>query len=77
MPYAPNGYQQKLTEDIALGQATRIVNISTLKALVAERFPAGSPLREIIMNEANELAADIFLARLPVWLQLSRLKTSR
>jgi hypothetical protein len=41
---------------------------------VADELPVGSPLREIILGEENELNVDIFLARLPVWLQLSKLK---
>jgi hypothetical protein len=53
------------------------VNISRLKDFVAEKLPVGSPLREVILGDDVELDSSIFLARLPVWLQLSRLKIDR
>lgn len=56
------------------GQAGKTVKISKLKAFAADELPVGSPLREIILGEETELNVDIFLARLPVWLQLSKLK---
>jgi hypothetical protein len=55
----------------------RVVKISNLKNFVANSFPSGSPIREVIMNENNELGCDLFLARLPIWLQLIKLETGR
>jgi hypothetical protein len=57
--------------------AKRKVEISSLKTLVEVRFPQGAPLREILMKESDELSIDLFLARVPIWLQLSRLKKHR
>ncbi|GEM_PF-2886439 len=50
------------------------VEISRLKAFVEEAFPQGAPLKEILNKENAELSVDLFLARVPIWLQLSRLK---
>ena len=44
---------------------------------ISNSFPSGSPIREVIMNENNELGCDLFLARLPIWLQLIKLETGR
>jgi hypothetical protein len=77
MPSAQNRCEKNLARHgfaKELSHSSRTINISKLKVFVGEKFPTGSPLREIILNEDIDLAADIFLARLPVWLQLSRLK---
>lgn len=54
--------------------ANRVVDISRLKDFVDGRLPVGSPLREVILCEDCELDLNTFLARLPVWLKLSRLE---
>jgi hypothetical protein len=77
MPSAQNRYEKNFTKHEftkELSHSSRTINISNLKVFVEAKFPTKSPLRQIILNEDSELAADIFLARLPVWLQLSRLK---
>ncbi|MGD0995271.1 MAG: hypothetical protein ABR909_07085 [Candidatus Bathyarchaeia archaeon] len=50
------------------------MEISRLKAFVEEAFPQGAPLKEILRKENAELSLDLFLARVPIWLQLSKLK---
>jgi hypothetical protein len=48
------------------------VDITNLKNF-ASTLPIGLPLREILVLEDNELRLNVFLARLPIWLKLSRL----
>ena len=60
-----------------LEPSQQTVDISPLQVLVRERFPAGAPLSEILLNEKRELPIDVFLNRYPVWLKLSELKSSR
>jgi hypothetical protein len=49
-----------------------MVNIKKLKEFVLEKLPKNSALREILISEEDELDINVFLARLPVWLKLSR-----
>ena len=50
------------------------VDISSLRKFAAENLPPGSPLREIILTESDELDIATFLAILPILLRLSRLE---
>jgi hypothetical protein len=54
--------------------AKKTVNISRLKTFTLQKLPQDWPLREILLAEKDELDVCTFLARLPVWLQLSALK---
>jgi hypothetical protein len=49
-----------------------IVNIKKLKEFAIHKLPKNSVLRDILISEEDELDINIFLARLPVWLKLSR-----
>ncbi|MEM3697092.1 MAG: hypothetical protein QXQ94_06285 [Candidatus Bathyarchaeia archaeon] len=48
------------------------VSIKKLKEFAIYKLPKNSALREILISEENELDINVFLARLPVWLKLSR-----
>jgi len=50
----------------------RRVDIRSLRKLAEERLPRGSPLRELLLTERDELEAREFLAKLDVWLRLLR-----
>ena len=49
------------------------VNIRKLKQFAFEKLPKNWPLREILLSEEDELEIHVFLARLPIWLRLSRI----
>ena len=49
------------------------VNIRKLKSFAFAQLPKDCVLREILISEEDELDVSIFLARLPVWLKLSKL----
>ena len=48
------------------------INIRRLKDFAFTRLPKDWALREILLSEEDELDIHIFVARLPVWLKLSR-----
>jgi len=50
------------------------VNITRLKNFALSQLPNDWVLREILLTESQEIDVSTFLARLPVWLQLSTLK---
>ena len=52
--------------------ASKTVNIAKLKDFVVRNFPPGSPLQVIFVDEDDELSAEDFLAKLPIWLKLSK-----
>ena len=47
-----------------------VVCISRLKTFVGESFPAGSPLREVLLSDKDQLSVGEFLAKIGVWLRL-------
>lgn len=49
------------------------VNIQKLKKFASTQFPKGWVLREILLAETEELEVFTFMARLSVWLKLSKL----
>lgn len=51
----------------------RSINIRTLKMFALTQMPKDQPLRDILLAENEELDIYTFLARLPIWLQLSKL----
>jgi hypothetical protein len=53
------------------------VNLARLRSFAAEALPAGSPLREILLEESDEVYTSDFLARLPIYLRLIRLEVGR
>lgn len=52
------------------------MNIVGLKRFVAERLPAGSSLRSVILAESDELGMEEFLAKMEVWLKLLNVEFS-
>jgi hypothetical protein len=50
------------------------LNIRRLKDFAITKIPKNWVLREILIAETTELEVSTFLARLPIWLQLSALK---
>jgi hypothetical protein len=52
---------------------SRAVDISKLKAFVDNNFPPGSALQVIFADEDDLLSAEAFLAKLPIWLKLTKL----
>jgi hypothetical protein len=49
------------------------VNIRKLKEFALNNIPKGNPLQQIILSEENLLDPFEFLAKVDVWLKLSRL----
>jgi len=52
------------------------VNISKLKKFVLENFPMDSVILQALLTEDDELDIPTFLARLPIYLKLSKLRRS-
>jgi len=48
------------------------INMKKLKEFAYQRLPRNNPLREVIISEDDELDPNVFLARLSVWLKLSK-----
>jgi len=48
----------------------RHVNLRALKVFVRERLPSGSPLREVILIEDNEIPVNEFVGKIKTWLTL-------
>ena len=53
------------------------ISIRRLKSFAFSQLPKEWPLRDIILSEEDELDVRIFLARLPVWLRLSRISDTK
>ncbi|MEM3488931.1 MAG: hypothetical protein QXO75_04650 [Nitrososphaerota archaeon] len=51
-------------------ERNRVVNIRALKDFVAEKLPSGTPLREVLLMEKDEIEVHDFLAKLEIWLKL-------
>jgi len=52
----------------------KMVNMRSLKSFALAEIPKGHPLREVLLAEKDEISVSLFLARLPIWMQLSRFK---
>jgi len=52
------------------------INIKKLKEFTFTQIPSDWPLREILMSESDKLDALTFLARLPVYLKLLKMRRS-
>ena len=48
------------------------VDMRALKSFAIQKLPKEWPLREILLSDEDELEITVFLARLPLWLRLSR-----
>jgi hypothetical protein len=53
------------------------VDLRGLKRFASESLPVDSVLRGILVGEDDKITADTFLARLSVWLRLSKLERRR
>lgn len=53
---------------------TRKVNLGRLKRFALESLPDRSILRALLLEEPDELSLDVFLAKLDIWLRLSRIE---
>ena len=52
---------------------TRLVSIKRLKARAATQYLPGTPFRELVLSEPDELPREELLAKLGGWVQLIRL----
>lgn len=48
----------------------RRVDISRLKGFALRQLPQGSQLRELMMSESDEMAAEELLVKMGIWLRL-------
>lgn len=53
------------------------IDIRKLRNFASTELCADSALREILLTESEEIDVSTFLARLPIWLQLSKLERGR
>jgi hypothetical protein len=53
------------------------INISKLKQFALESLRPNSVLRDILLSQDDELEIQIFLARLPLFLELSKVQKER
>lgn len=52
----------------------RKVNMGRLKQFALENLPTESPLRNVLLSEADQLSARDFLAKMDLWLKLLSLE---
>jgi hypothetical protein len=48
------------------------INMKPIKAFAFEKIPETWILREILLCEDDQLNVEVFLARLPIWLRLTK-----
>lgn len=48
------------------------INLRPIKEFVLERLDTGSSLRDVILNEKDEIPVNEFLVKVEIWLHLSR-----
>ena len=53
-------------------KSTKTVNVSPLRSFALKNLPPTSPLRDVLLNEREELTSQEFLAKLDIWLLLLR-----
>lgn len=44
---------------------------------MAKELPAGSPLREVILSDMDEISREAFIHKLDVWVELFRMEKDR
>ena len=54
----------------------KIINIRSLKNFAFEKLPKSSILRELLLDEKEELWMEEFLAKLDLWLKLLRMENT-
>lgn len=50
--------------------APSVVDITPLKRLATERLPQSSPLREVLMNEPDDMTMAEYLVKISIWQML-------
>jgi hypothetical protein len=50
------------------------VDIRPLKRIAHDQLPRGSALREILLDEPNEMGIDEFLIKIDIWLKLMKVQ---
>lgn len=50
----------------------KLINLRSLKRLVSERLLQRSALREVLLQEKDEITSSEFFAKVPIWLVLLR-----
>jgi len=58
-----------------LPKTSPLVNLRNLKQYAMAKLPSRSPLREVLLNESDEIDAMEYLAKLKTWLVLLRYST--
>jgi hypothetical protein len=51
------------------------VDMTPLKRLALKRLPPASALREVILNEPDEISSSEYIAKLPIWQKLLKIET--
>lgn len=51
-------------------KSIQTVNVSPLRSFVLKNLPPTSPLRDVLLNEKEELTSQEFLAKMDIWLLL-------
>jgi hypothetical protein len=74
--YGPSNVARSGTE-IALHNSNGTIDISKLKGFAVDRLRHGSVLREVLITEDSQMDIHTFLARLPLYLRLSRVEERR
>jgi hypothetical protein len=72
MAFAPNSVAY-LSGRGPIEMSKTKISIRKLKDFAFAQLPKDWPLREILLSEEDELDIYVFLARLPVWLKLSKI----
>jgi len=58
----------------AVRDSRKLIPMISLKELVQKRLPPGSPFREVIMREPDQLAPFEFVVKMDTWLKLCSLE---
>lgn len=60
-----------------LSQHTQPIDIHTLKKFASNNLSPGSPLRNAILNDSDELSVETYLGRIGAWLILLEMGTGK
>jgi hypothetical protein len=55
----------------------KMIDMRSLKEFALRELPADWPLREILLAEKDEIEADEFIVKVPIFLRLSSLKNKK
>lgn len=65
------------TSSGVVGVAVRKIKTRGLKEFASERLPRGSVLRDLLLNEKDELTPEEFFSKMDVWLRVFSWEFSR